>query len=158
MTARLAVPGPSFLREETVALRRAGGDNGTRLKAGLAKPSVMDDGWWLTYLWLADDEGIASALDIAPSGGPPPGSPLDALGPRLSGALSGLIAEEDGRQMLRLRMPPADDESRPWQRPLLFMLAVKWDPVRASVMGHNELARELLRGFAAAVEAAGRPG
>ena len=38
------------------------------------------------------------------------------------------------------------------------MLAVRWDPVRASVLQRNQLARELLRGFAAAVEAVGRPG
>jgi hypothetical protein len=37
------------------------------------------------------------------------------------------------------------------------MLAVRWDPVRATTLTPNELARELLRGFAAAVEALGRP-
>jgi hypothetical protein len=55
-------------------------------------------------------------------------------------------------------MPSPADEARPWERPLLCMLAVKWDPVRAAVMRENELARELLRGFAAAVEGVGRPG
>jgi hypothetical protein len=69
-----------------------------------------------------------------------------------------LIAEEGGRQMMRLRMPAAADESRPWERPLLCTLAIRWDPVRASVMTRDELARELLVGFAAAVEAVGRPG
>ena len=117
----------------------------------------MDDGWWLTHVWLADNDGVVEALEVAPAAGPPPGAPLDSIGPRLAGALSGLIAEEDGRQLIRLRMPAATDESRPWQRPLLCMLAVKWDPVRASVMRDNELARELLRGFAAAIEAVGRP-
>jgi hypothetical protein len=38
------------------------------------------------------------------------------------------------------------------------MLAIRWDPVRASVMSREQLARELLVGFAAAVEAVGRPG
>lgn len=118
----------------------------------------MDDGWWLAHLWVADDEGVVEAADLAPSAGPPPGTPLDALGPRLAGALSGLIDQEGGRQLIRLRMPPAPDESRPWERPLLCMLAIRWDPVRAEVMRRNKLGRELLRGFAAAVEGLARPG
>ena len=124
----------------------------------MGKPSVMDDGWWLAHLWLADESGIVDASVVAPSAGPPPGAPLDALGPRMGGALAGLVAEEGGRQMLRLRMPPAEDEARPWQRPLLCMVAVKFDPLRALVMRENELARELLRGWAAALEGVGRPG
>jgi hypothetical protein len=124
----------------------------------MTRPSVMDDGWWLAHVWLADDGGVVPALEIAPLAGPPPGAPLDSLGPRISGALQGLIAEEGGRQMLRLRMPAAEDESRPWHRPLVVALAVRFDPVRAAVMRDNELAREVLRGFAAACEAVGRPG
>jgi hypothetical protein len=124
----------------------------------MAAPSVMDDGWWLTHVWVSDESGVVPATDIAPAAGPPPGTPLDALGPRVAGSLSGLIDQEDGRQLIRLRMPPAPNESRPWQRPLLCMVAIRWDPVRSSVMQRNELARELLRGFAAAVEAVGRPG
>ncbi|MEP7159230.1 MAG: hypothetical protein ABI797_07365, partial [Chloroflexota bacterium] len=151
--ARLPIPGATFVPEEMVALR-----SGEKLRAGLTTPSVMDDGWWLTHLWVADDEGVIQATEIAPAAGPPPGTPLNALGPRVAGSLSGLIAEEDGRQLIRLRMPPAADESRPWERPLLCMLAVRWDPVRATVLAREELAKELLRGFAAAVEAVGRPG
>ena len=154
---KLPPPGPSYIREETVTLRSGGDSPGRKLKAGMSQPSVMDDGWWLTHLWIADDRGIVEAGLVAPAAGPPPGTPLVALGPRVAGALSGLIAEEDGRQLIRLRMPAAADETRPWQRPLLVMLAVRWDPVRASVMTRNELGRELLRGFAAAVEAIGRP-
>jgi hypothetical protein len=146
------------VREEEVLLRGPRGETGARLRAGLSKPSVMDDGWWLTHLWLAGGDGILEASAVAPVAGPPPGTPVQAIGPRLAGALAGLIAQEEGRQMIRLRMPPAADEARPWQRPLLCMLAVKWDPVRASVMRDNELARELLRGFAAALEGIGRPG
>jgi hypothetical protein len=129
-----------------------------RLRAGMSSPSVTDDGWWLAHLWIADDDGIVEAADVAPAAGPPPGTPLDALGPRVAGALSGLIDQEDGRQLIRLRMPPAPDEARPWERPLLCMLAIRWDPVRAAVMGRNKLARELLRGFAAAIEGVARPG
>ncbi|MDP8904213.1 MAG: hypothetical protein M3N29_02655, partial [Chloroflexota bacterium] len=95
---RVPAPGPSFVREEHVRLRGRAAERERVLRAGMAKPSVMDDGWWLTHVWLADDEGIADATVIAPAGGPPPGAPLDALGPRLAGALSGLIAEEGGRQ------------------------------------------------------------
>jgi hypothetical protein len=155
---RLIAQGPSFVREEEVVLRGPGGEPGRRLRAGMAAPSVMEDGWWLTHVWLADELGVVEATDIAPAAGPPPGPPLQALGPRLAGALAGLIAQEEGRQLIRLRMPAADDESRPWQRPLLCMLAIKWDPVRAALLRRDELARELLRGFAAAVEGVGRPG
>jgi hypothetical protein len=124
----------------------------------MTSPSVTDDGWWLTHLWVGDDHGVVDALDVAPSAGPRPGTPIAALGPRLAGALSGMIAEEDGRQLIRLRMPEAPDASRPWERPMLVMLAIRWDPVRASVMSRNQLAHELIVGFAAAVEAIGRPG
>src|SRR3990170_1609405 len=153
MAARLPVPGQSYVPEERISLR-----GGAQLRAGLTLPSVMDDGLWLTHLWVADDEGVVSALLAAPAAGPPPGTPLEALGPRIAGALSGLIAEAGGRQQVRLRMPPADDESRPWERPLVCMVAIRWDPIRAALMNQPGLARELLRGFAAAVEALGRPG
>ncbi|HLB45315.1 MAG TPA: hypothetical protein VJK49_07970 [Candidatus Limnocylindrales bacterium] len=156
--ARLPVPGPSFVREETVTLCGPMGAPGRRLRAGMALPSVMDDGLWLTHLWIADEAGVVDTLDVAPAAGPPPGTPLEALGPRIAGALSGLVAEAGGRQQVRLRMPPVEDEARPWQRPLVCMTAIRWDPVRAAMMSRNELARELLRGFAAAVEALGRPG
>jgi hypothetical protein len=153
MPDRLPVPGISYVKEETVALR-----DGAKLRAGMTNPSVMDDGWWLTNLWVGDEDGVAVALNVAPAAGPPPRTPLEALGPRIAGALSGLIAESGGRQQIRLRMPPAADEARPWERPLICMLAIQWDPVRAALMTKNQLARELLRGFAAAVEALGRPG
>jgi len=152
MNQRIASPGPSFVKEEPIS------SHGRRFQAGMTLPSVTDDGWWLAHLWLADEDGVVQAIEIAPAAGPPPGAPLDALGPRLAGALSGLIAQDAGRQLIRLRMPAAEDESRPWQRPMLCMLAISWDPVRASVMSREDLARELLRGFAAAVEGVGRPG
>lgn len=156
--ARLPAPGPSFIKEEMITVRESLGTPGRQLTAGMTSPSVMDDGWWLTHLWVADEDGVVEATDVGPAAGPLPGTPLDALGPRVAGALSGLIDQEGGRQLIRLRMPPAADESRPWERPLLCMLAIRWDPVRASVMQRNQLARELLRGFASAVEGLGRPG
>jgi hypothetical protein len=118
----------------------------------------MDDGWWLTNLWATDGMGIVAATAVAPPAGPPPDPPLQVIGPVLAGALSGLLAQEEGRQLIRLRLPPAADDTRPWDRPLMLWVAVKWDPVRATVMRPNELARELLRAFARAVEAASRPG
>ena len=157
MQTRLPAPGPSYVREEEITLRAPIGEQGLKVHVGMSQPSVMDDGWWLTNLWVTDERGVVDAVDVAPLAGPPPGQPLAALGPRVAGALSGLIAEEGGRQQIRLRMPPAADESRPWERPMVCMLAIRWDPVRASVMRKNELARELLRGFATAVEAVGRP-
>src|SRR5689334_18723511 len=104
MSERLAVPGPSFTRDEPVT-----GGSGAAFVASMTSPSVTDDGWWLAHLWVADGGRVISAVDLAPSGGPPPGTPIAAIGPRLAGALSGLIAEESGRQLIRLRMPEAAD-------------------------------------------------
>ncbi len=150
-------PGPSFIREERLRLRAPGGELGREVTLGVSQPSIMDDGWWLTHLWAVDEAGVVEASVVAPLAGVPPLPPLAVMGPALAGALAGLLDQEDGRQLIRLRMPPADDETRPWERPLLLWTAVRWDPVRAAVMRPNELARELLRAFARAVEAAGSP-
>lgn len=157
MADRLPAPGPSFVKDEPIYGREPESAGAGRLHAGMTSPSITDDGWWLAHLWVADDGGVVEALDLAPVAGPPPGTPIAALGPRLAGSLSGLIAEEDGRQLIRLRMPPAMDETRPWERPMLVMLAIRWDPVRSSVMSRNQLAHELIVGFAAAAEALARP-
>ena len=111
----------------------------------------MDDGWWLTTLWVEDGEGVVEARTVAPAAGPPPGAPLQTLGPALAGALSGLLAQEGDRQLIRLRMPPAPDEARPWERPLILWTAVAWDPVRAATIRTTELAAELMRAFRAAL-------
>lgn len=150
--SRIPTPGPSFVREEPLHPGRTAGQTPLRARAGLSLPSVTDDGWWLAHVWVADNAGVLDATDVLGAAGPPPGAPLASIGPRLAGALAGLIAEEDGRQLIRLRMLPAADESRPWERPLLCMLAIRWDPVRAEVMSRIELARELLRAFVTAVE------
>lgn len=154
---RLPSPGPSYIREEPVRLAGRPAD-AADVVVGLSAPSVMEDGWWLTHLWAQDQDGIVSARDAAPAAGPPAGPPLLSMGPILAGALAGLIDQEDGRQLIRLRMPPAPDESRPWDRPLLLMTAIRWDPVRSATMRPNELARELLRAFGRAVEGVGAPG
>ena len=124
----------------------------------MAQPTTTDDGWWLAVLWAADDAGVISAAEITPRAGPPPGPPLLTLGPLFTGALSGLVAEESGRQAVRLRLPPAPDEGNPWARPLVLQVALKWDPMRGATMTGNELAREALRAFGRAIVATGRPG
>ncbi len=157
MSATVPRPGPSFIREERVRLRGSDGSPGPEVLLGMNEPSIMDDGWWLTTLWGVDETGVIEATMVAPLAGPPPEQPVSLLGRILAGALSGLLDQEDGRQLIRLRMLPADDESRPWRRPLLLWLAVRWDPVRGAVMRPNELAREILRAFARSVEVANGP-
>ena len=157
LAARLPVPGPSFIREVEVRLHDRAGADGLRLEAGMSNPSIMDDGWWLSTLWVADTDGVVEAAAVAPTAGPPPGLPLQVIGPSFAGALAGLLGQADGRQLIRLRMPPAENEARPWERPLIVWVAVSWDPVRASTMQRNELARELLRAFAHSVQVASSP-
>lgn len=160
VTERLPVPGPSFIREEVVRLRGVAGSAGSgdrNLTAGMTAPSIMDDGWWLSTLWAADGDGVVEAVSVAPPAGPPAGPPLQTIGPSFAGGLAGLLGQADDRQLIRLRMPPAENEARPWERPLILWTAVSWDPIRASTMRPNELARELLRAFARAVEAARSP-
>ena len=121
-------------------------------------PTVTDDGWWLAVLFAHDETGVVDAEQIAPVAGPPPVPPLIALGPVFAGALAGLIAEQDGRQQFRMALPPPADEGRPWTRPLLVRLAVRWEPMRALTMGPRELAREVVVAFRRSLEAAGSPG
>jgi hypothetical protein len=150
---RLPSPGPSFVREESVPLATPG----ARATLGMTPPSTTEDGWWLTTVWAEDGDGVIEARAVAPVAGPPPGAPLQTLGPTFAGAMSGLVDQENGRQLVRLRMPAAEDELRPWERPLIMWVAVRWDPVRTATLRPNELARELLRAFARAVESAGKP-
>lgn len=157
MSTSVPRPGPSFVREERLRLRGPEGAMGREVLLGMSEPSVMEDGWWLATLWAVDESGVVDASVVAPVAGPPPEQPVSVLGRILAGALAGLLDQEDGRQLIRLRMLPPADESRPWQRPLLLWLAVRWDPVRGAVMRPNELAREILRAFARSVEAAHAP-
>ena len=73
----------------------------------------MDDGWWLTTLWVEDDEGVVEARAGGAGRRPSAGGAAAAIGPVLSSALMGLLDQEDGRQLIRLRMPPAEDEGQP---------------------------------------------
>ncbi len=151
MTARLAPPAASFIREHEVVV----GDR--RLRAGMDRPAEIE-GWWLAVLWVADGEGIVPCREVAPAAGPPPGTPAARLGPLLSGGLSGYILEDDGRQQLRLRLPvPPDDEGHPWSAPLVVQLAVRWEPARAASITPAKLADIALAAFRRAVEAIGWP-
>jgi hypothetical protein len=149
---RLPAPGPSFLREHEVHV----GDH--RYRAGMGRPSDAPDGWWLTLMWVTDDEGVISFRDVAPAAGPPPDPPLARLGPALAGALSGLILEDAGRLQLRVgALVPPDDETRPWRAPLAVRAAFRFEPARAASMRPNELADTVLAGFRRAVEGLSRP-
>lgn len=127
-------------------------------RAGMSRPSDAPDGWWLTLMWVADDQGVVSFRDAAPAGGPPPDPPLARLGPALAGALSGLILEDAGRLQLRVAgLVPPDDETRPWRAPLAIRAAFRFEPARAAAMRPNELAENVLAGFRRAVEGLARP-
>jgi hypothetical protein len=152
MSDRLSPPGPSYLREHEVRVADR------RLRAGMGRPSTLDDGWWLAVLWVADHEGVVSFRDVAPAGGPPPEPPLSRLGPALSGALSGLILEDAGRLSIRLaQVAPSDDPLQPWRSPLAIRAAFRWEPARVGVMRPNELADTVLAAFRRSVEGLARP-
>jgi len=137
----LAVPGPSYLRE--LDLRP-----GDPHRVGMSQPQILADGWWIALLWCGREGALATFSDLAPGYGIPPGSPLMRLGPGLSGTMSGLILEEDGRQQLRLRLgqPPPDDEA-PWEAPLVVLAGFRFEPARVLAMRDNELAQTVLRAF-----------
>lgn len=152
MPDRLPPPGPSFLREHEVRIA----DRSCR--AGMSRPSDAPDGWWLTILWVADDDGVLSFRDAAPAAGPPPEPPLSRLGPALAGALSGLILEDAGRLQLRVGgLVPPDDPARPWRSPLAVRAAFRFEPARAAAMRPSELADTVLGAFRRAVEGLARP-
>ena len=152
MPDRLPLPGPSFLREHVLRI------DDRSLRAGMSKPSDGPDGWWMTVLWVADDEGVVSFRDVAPAAGPPPDPPLARLGPGVAGALSGLILEDDGRLQLRLgAIAPPDDPTRPWRAPLAVRAAFRFEPARAATMRDTELAQTVLAAFSRAVEGLHRP-
>ncbi len=151
MPERLAAPGPSFLREHPVRVGER------RLRAGMTRPTTLDDGWWLAVLWVADGDGVVSFRDVAPVAGPPSDPPLARLGPAFSGALSGLILEADGRLSIRLaQVALGDDPVEPWRSPLAVRAGFRWEPMRAAAMRPNELAETVLDGFRRAVEDLGR--
>ncbi len=150
MPDRLPPPGPSFLREQVLRV----GD--LTWHAGMSRPSVGPDDWWLAVLWVRDEAGIVSFRDAAPAAGPPPEPPLARLGPAFSGGLSGLILEDGGRLAIRLGLvAPPDAPDRPWRCPLAIRAGFRWEPARAATMPPNQLASEVLTAFRRAVEGLG---
>jgi hypothetical protein len=151
MPTRLPPPGPSYLREHEVRVGER------RLRAGMSRPSSGPDDWWLAIMWVVDDDGVVTFRDVGPAAGPPPGPPLDRLGPAFAGALSGLIREEGGRLAIRLGpVASSDDPARPWLAPVAVRAAIGLEPARAAALRPNELADMVLAGFRQAVESLGR--
>jgi hypothetical protein len=146
----------SYVRERTVRVADRDGGPARSIRVGMDRPSVSEDGWWTALAWARDEAGIVSCLDVAPRSGPPPGPPLLRMGPTFAGALAGFVTEIGGRQALRLRLPEPADPARPWDRPLILQIALRWDPVRTATMTPNQLAAEALAAFERATEAAGR--
>ena len=152
MPDRLPSPGPSFLREQTLEA------HGRSFRLGMSQPTTTDDGWWLALVWVTDDDGVVSFVDLAPAGGPRPEPPLARLGPALAGALSGMILEDAGRLSIRVATAvPADDPTRPWRVPAAIRAAFRWEPMRAAAMRPNELAETVLAAFRRTLEGLGRP-
>lgn len=152
MPEHLSAPGPSYLREHEVRIGER------RLRAGMSRPSTLDDGWWLVILWVVDDAGVVSFREVAPPAGPPPEPPLVRLGPALSGALSGFILEDGGRLSIRLaQVAQPDDPLRPWLSPVAVRAAFRWEPMRAAAMSANELAETVLAAFRRSIEGLARP-
>ncbi len=119
---------------------------------------TTDDGWWLALLWVTDDDGVISFRQVAPAAGPPPEPPLLRLGPAISGALSGMILEENGRLSVRLNVvAPPDDPARPWLCPLAVRAGFRWEPMRAATMRSNEIAEMVLAAFRRSIEGLSRP-
>jgi hypothetical protein len=149
---RLPLPGPSFLREQAIEA------HGRSLRLGMSQPTTTDDGWWLAIIWVTDDDGVVSFVELARAAGPSPEPPLVRLGPSLAGALSGLILEDAGRLSIRIAtVVPADDPARPWRVPAAIRAAFRWEPMRAAAMRPNELAETVLAAFRRSAEGLGRP-
>jgi hypothetical protein len=148
---RLSPPGPSIVDEVRVP-----GPSGP-YRAGIARPTTLTDDWWVTLLWVADEDGVIPLRALASAAGPPADPPLARLGPSIAGHLSGLILEESGRQMLRLRLGVApDDERSPWEAPLIVVAAFRWEPMRAATTPGGELAAIVLAAFARSLDSLAR--
>ncbi len=152
---RLSLPGTSFLKVRPILITgRVDGE----IRAGAAQPSTMPDDWWIALFWVQDSDGVVSCREVAPVAGPPPISPLERYGALMTNALGDLLAVEEGRSCLKLRLVgEATDPSEPWRRPLALQVAAKWDPIRIATMTGSKVAEAALDAFARAVEVAHQP-
>jgi hypothetical protein len=158
VAASLPVPGPSFLRPLTLRLPGRDGAPDRTVELGMSQPSTTEDGWWLGHVWAFAAGRILDTTDVAAPDHSALTAPPAVMGPPFAGALAGLVAEEGGRQQVRLRLYPPADPSQPWERPLALQVAIRWDPVRAATLRPNQLASAVLNAFARAIEAVGAVG
>jgi hypothetical protein len=122
----------------------------------MSRPATPAEDWWTAILWIADDDGLVSFVELAPAAGPPPDPPLARLGPALAGGLSGMILEDAGRLQIRLGLVvPPEDPERPWRCPAVVRAAFRWEPARAAALAPNALASEVLTAFRRAIEGLG---
>lgn len=152
---RLPLPGTSFLKERPIAIEgRAAGE----IRAGATQPTTLPDGWWIALFWVQDNEGVVSCREVAPLAGPPPIAPLERYGVLMTNGLGDLLAVEDGRSCLKVRLVgEAGDPGEPWRRPLALQVAAKWDLLRVATMTESKVAQAALDAFARAVEIAHKP-
>ena len=152
---RLPLPGTSFIKVRPMIIEgRAQGE----IRAGSTQPSTLEDGWWIALFWVQDAEGVVSCREVAPLAGPPPVTPLERYGVLMTNGLGDLLAVEDGRSCLKLRLVgEAADLSEPWRRPLALQVAAKWDSLRIATMTGSKVAEAALDAFARAVEVANKP-
>lgn len=152
---RLPTPGASYLKLRPIRLSAY---PDAAVQAGMSPPATMPDGWWVTLVWAQDAEGVVSCRAIAPVAGPPPISPLERLGVLMTNGLGDLLAVEEGRSCLKLRLlGEAPDVREPWRRPLALQVAAKWDSVRVATMTGAKVAEAALDAFARAIEVTHRP-
>ena len=152
---RLPSPGASYLKVKPILLE---GRPEAAVHTGMSTPTTMPDGWWIGMMWAEDDAGVVSCREVAPIAGPPPTPPLQRLGELMTNGLGDLLAVEDGRSCLKLRLlGDLANESEPWRRPLVLQVTAKWDPMRIATMTETKVAEAALDAFTRAIEVAHRP-
>ena len=152
---RLPSPGASYLKQKPLRLE---GRPDATVRTGMSTPTTMPDNWWVGLMWAEDDEGVVSCREVAPVAGPPPTPPLQRIGELMTNGLGDLLAVEEGRSCLKLRLlGDLANVSEPWRRPLALQVAAKWDPMRIATMTETKVAEAALDAFTRAIEVAHRP-
>ena len=123
LSFRRARPPP--VARSLVPARAAARDRGGRtLRIGMSQPTTTDEGWWLALVWVTDDDGVVSFVDLAPAGGPRPEPPLARLGP----AAVRRAERDDPRGRRPAVDPPRDRRAR--RRPDPSLARARRDPGR----------------------------